>query len=1257
MLSMQKKLFLFLILTLPALHPSLDGQSVTFNGNIEWINAVHPDGLPFKGEGDLVDSTLIYRFKVPMPDNVDPATVEVVLNDIVWETSQNLPNVKFPSEMQKANSIVTYIRKQAWLEAEITPVRNQNGSLERVSNFSTAISYQLKPIDLLKSASQAAGYELESKLASGLWIKISVEESGIHRIPYTTLSSWGFSSPSKVGVFGNGGQMMPRVNNVDRPDDLPQIAVWHHNNALYFYANDLISWEWNSTRNMFTHKLHYWETKSFYFLSETDNLKTIEIQPEPIGAVGYATDHYDDRRVHENEARSLIRSGRKFYGEEFTVSRNMQATINFNFPTRDTALPVRILAAAAGRSGTTNRFEFFANSQSAPVLNLTIPSVVMTNYDGLFAQEREESASFSIPEQNLSIRIEYKDQNVSSLGWLDYINLNARSHLRMTGSQLLFRDIESQQASLTRFRIENPAADTRVWNISDILNPFAFATTTENNKLVFTAESSTYQEYVAFNPAGQLPVPARIGTVPNQNLHSIHQTDYVIVSPSEFISYAQQLAALHQTHNNLSSVIITPEQIYNEFSWGHQDPTAIRSFLRMLYERAGTNADMAPKYLLLFGNGYYDNRSTSSNANPKIVTYQSENSIHRTNSYVTDDYFGFLDLNEGLDDRFDRLDIGIGRFPVRNTNDAKIAVDKVRAYLENQATGKWRKLVTFLADDEDFNIHMRDADFMAQKIENNHEEFDIRKIYLDNYPKVTVANGKQTPEAKDLVDRTISEGTILFNYVGHGSVNGLTAEQVITTTGIKRWNNIRTLPLFVTATCEFSRFDDPLKVSAGEEVFLNPNGGGIALLSTTRVVYSSLNFQLNNAFFNFFFYHKDNGEKPAFGDILRNTKNSSGSSVNKLNFTLLGDPALKLIYPENSINTLSINYNPISETPDTLKALSQASVQGEVTHRNGQRIEDFNGDIDIVVYDKQHTVKTRGNDGATPFEFNQYANILFKGKASVTNGLFDAEFTIPFDIRYNYGFGKISYSATSPQHGNAFGAFKDFVVGGMNFDAEDDNEGPTVNLYLNHTGFKPGDVTGHTPLLYADIFDKSGINTSGNGIGHDIMLILNGNHNAPIILNDNFQAKLNSYQEGTITYQLPFLPAGRHELSLRVWDNFNNSTTVETQFIVGAGEELSVRDFKWYPNPIYNSGTGYVAFEMDEPNSALTILAEAIGSDGTTTGRHRFTVVAQGNFVDEVPVNLSRLGIRSPGFYFIRFTIKTDTGKETQVVEKILVRP
>lgn len=1106
-------------------------------------------------------------------------------------------------------------------------------------------------------------YKENSVLAQGKWVKLSVQESGVHKIPYTMLTSWGFANPSKVSVYGFGGQLVPPQNDIERPDDLPEVAVWHHDNALFFYAQGAVNWEWDGFNFFFNHKLHTYSQKAFYFITETAAPKKMSFETTPTGTITNNVSEYDYLTFHENNNLNILpldkRSGRKMYGEQFSTIGRLERNFQFNLPNLITNKPIKVAIAAVARSSNNSKIELHNSTNSEKILELNIISVNLNNLVSYYARENKTYGQFKNNTSLVDLKIAYTNALASSTAWLDYITLNARAQLKLDNHQLIFRDSESVLiGGTTQFKIDNTTSSTEVWDVTNIITPKRIETSKANKQLTFVSDASELKTFVAFNYNAALPIPEKVKDLPNQNLHAAKNFDYVIVSPQEFMPYAEELADLHRTHSQSNPIIVTPEQIYNEYSWGHMDPTAIRSFVRMLYDRANGDASKQPKHLLLFGNGYYNNTtSTDLTGHTWIPTYQSENSIHQSESYVTDDYFGFLEPNQGYNDSGDKVKIGIGRFPVRTTRDAQIAVNKVKNYLESQLSGSWRQKIAFIADDEDRNIHISDSEKLTIQVRESYPEFEIEKIYLDNYTKTTSSMGERFPDAQKAVERTIDNGVLLVNFVGHGGVEGLTHEQVITRSTIQNWKNHNRLPLFVTATCEFSRFDDPVTVSSGEEVFLNPNGGGIALFSTTRLVYSSYNYLLNRAFFAYVFEPDSESKRATFGDIIKNTKNSTIASINKLNFALLGDPALKLIYPENRVKTTKINSAPISEVADTLKALSIASVEAEIIDNEGNLLADFNGTADVIIFDKSQTIKTKGNKGQEPFEFTQYPNVLFKGKAKVTDGKLNLQFMVPFDIKYNFDFGRISYYAVSNENREAMGSFSNFIVGGFNPQAQADNEGPEISLYLNHEKFKDGDKTGSQPILYATLSDISGINTTGSGIGHDVTLIINDDNQNPIILNEYYQAHEGTYRSGQIIYQLPPLPEGVHEIQLKAWDNFNNSSDITTSFNVSTDKELPIANFTFSPNPIKLHESGTIAFETFEGNSVIDINITALTLTGQTVGSLNTQKVASNNNIQPFNVSLASLGINKSGFYILKLQIKSSTGKSKQIAQKIMVLP
>lgn len=631
---------------------------------------------------------------------------------------------------------------------------------------------------------------------------------------------------------------------------------------------------------------------------------------------------------------------------------------------------------------------------------------------------------------------------------------------------------------------------------------------------------------------------------------------------------------------------------------------------------------------------------------------------------MTDDYLGLLDDNEGDNVILDKVDIGIGRFPVNTIEEAVNAVDKTYKYYYEQSNDQWKSLLTFVGDDGDNNIHMSDANSLTTMMERNHPEFNISKFYFDNYEKITTISGHSIPDLEEDIGNAIEDGTLVFNYTGHGGPSLLAHEKVITKEHIESWNNIDKLALFVTATCEFSRFDDKDYTSAGEEVFLNPLGGGIALFTTTRIVYSSQNKILNTSFYNYVFERGEDGLPYTLGEIMKQTKNNISASVNKLNFSLLGDPAIRLIYPQLGMRTLKLNDKVIDDTQkellDSVSALSKVSLVGEVVNLYDTSRVDFNGEIFVSVFDKQSQITTRGNDGAEPFTYEAYDNVIFKGPASVNNGEFEIEFVVSKDIKYNFDNGKISYYAFSDENTvQAFGAFSDIVIGGIDNDAEEDDEGPQINLWLNSSSFSNGAKVGSSPVLLAEIFDESGINTTGNGIGHDIACVIDGDQTNVIVLNNYFEAEMDNYKQGYINYQLSSLEEGSHTLTLKAWDTHNNSSTSSLNFTVSSGGSLAVSDVVVFPNPVVPGGVSYVSFNHDEPNARLDVQLMLFNMAGRLVSSQSSSVVSLVGSVPPIEMKaLSSDGSAlDAGLYLFKVIVTSQTEKKGEVSGKIMVMP
>ena len=630
---------------------------------------------------------------------------------------------------------------------------------------------------------------------------------------------------------------------------------------------------------------------------------------------------------------------------------------------------------------------------------------------------------------------------------------------------------------------------------------------------------------------------------------------------------------------------------------------AIRNFVRMKY-LSQRNTKKPLRYLLLFGDGSFENKTLPPNNPNFIPTYQSQNSNVVVSSFTSDDFYGLLEDNEGEADGTE--DIGIGRLPVGDTAQAGIVISKIRSYLDPANDGDWKNIICLTADDEDGNTHLSDAEALAKIIDDSVPAFNLSKIYLDAYRQTTTVNGQSYPDVNKAIDDRINSGCLIFNYIGHGSEGGLAHEGVLKTEDINSWKNEGRLPLLITATCEFSRFDDieinsltgknTAKTSAGELTLIGGKTGAIALMSTTRVVYSAPNAFLNRNIFNFAFDRDSAGNPLALGDIIRLAKNNSGNGPNKRNFTLLGDPALKLEFPwHGNVITDSVNSVAVTGKIDSLKALTIVTVSGHIEDIHGNLMSNFNGIVSPLVFDKETKVRTLANDGGSSEEFPVRNNILYRGKTRAKEGMFSFTFIVPRDIDYTTGNGKISYYASDNLQ-DMQGKFEEIIVGGFAQAVISDTQGPDIKLFMNDTLFKDGGMTDTNPVLLAVIEDRSGINTTGSGIGHDLTAFLDNDQNNSFILNEYFDNDFNNYQKGKLEYDLSNLSDGNHTLTLKAWDNFNNSSEETLRFVVEKDGTFVLNNLINYPNPFFNETS--ITTEHNRPDTELDVLINIYSMNG-----------------------------------------------------------
>jgi len=1219
---------------------------------LNFTNAVYENistGLPYYYE----------QFKM-LPYNND-GKIEIVSANFEVIPSGQLKSVlnidSIPTEIVFRSS-VSYIKKKPFLQFSFIPLRhNKNaGTVEKLVSFTFKKSENNNQLKNIKSRVYASS----SVLNSGKWQKIKINQTGIYKLTYKQISDLGFTNPDKIKIFGNGGKVLS-VNNFNyRHDDLVENPIWFEKGTdgifnsgdyILFYLHGPVYWSYNTDKGIFTHSIHPYSDESYYFITDDGaSSKTLQTLPVETNSPNVTVNTFDDYNYHEVESSNFIKSGKLWVGEYF--NNVLTSNFDFSFPMIDQAEQATFSAMVYGRASVSNSFSFSVNSTSLGTAS--IGAVQLGNVQANYSNNNWFIKSFNPTSSNLSFNVTYNKPAEGGEGWLDYIEVNVRKQLAMQGGQIQFRDIKSVGASnVSEFQITNATNNTIVLDVTNPVNPYIVPTVLNGNLLTFTAKSDTLHEYIAFD--GTITYSyTNIVEVANQNLHGLVTPDLVIVSHPDFLTYANTLAEFHRTNDNLSVLVVTPEIIYNEFSSGSPDVTAIKDLMKMFYDRAGADTSLMPKYLLFYGDGSYDNRHNFSYNTNFILTYQSTSSLSSTASFCTDDYFGMLDDNEY--DYVGALDIGVGRLPVKNSAEAQGVLNKIINYYNPTTNGDWKNWLTFIGDDEDSNEHMSQSNQLCTYIDTTYHVYNIDKIFLDAFQQITTPNGDRYPDVNTAISNRMKKGTLLMNYTGHGNEIGLTHEHIIGVADINSWTNFEKLPLFITATCEFSRYDDFARTSAGEMVILNQNGGAVAMFTTTRLVYSSSNFAINSSFINRIFKKDSNRNYFKLGDIYMLAKNatSSNADINKRNFSLLGDPAVKLAYPKYLVLTDSINGVSTSVFIDTLHALQKYTIKGHIVNQDSTPVVNYNGTLYPTIFDKPITIATLANDGGSTFYFKLQNNVLYKGKATITNSIFEFTFVVPKDIQYNIGYGKVSYYA---ENGTVFDAhgFTNVFIGGNSTDVITDVNGPEVQLYINDENFVYGGITDENPYIYAKLHDENGINTVGNGIGHDITAVLDGNTAKTIVLNDYYEGDLNNYQSGTVRYPLSGISDGLHNIKFKAWDVFNNSVEAYTEFVVSEALDLTIGNIFNYPNPFTTHTDFY--FDHNQINSSLDVLIQVFTVSGKLIKSIKTTL--NNNSFHSTPITwdgLDDYGDKiGKGVYIYKLTVKAPNEQQQNKFEKLVI--
>jgi len=1153
----------------------------------------------------------------------------------------------------------------------INPFRiDANGSLLKLSSFDVQIVSSSPGGSDLK-LKKKGNFASTSVLSSGTWKKIKIQEEGIHKISSTLLQSMGFDlatlSASKIQLYGHGGGMLPEPNDDERIDDLRQLAIQVYDanqndrmdaeDYVLFYSNGSTIWRYDTATKEYRHVQNIYDNDVYYFITEgsTAGKRLTSRAANLSSSYDQVIDYYDQLFYRNMEETNLILSGRNWYGDEFKHSNIQTFSHTVEGVRTDLDCRLRSLMVAHATSSSSSAVKV----NGAPLFGQFYDAVngghEYTYLDG----PETKIGTFKATSSQIDLTYTYSKPNFEANAWLDYYELLVPRTLEALDGQTLINSSKARETAKSKFTIKS--SGFTLWNVTDLHNASIQETATDGAFQSFVIDNGDLAvlKFISYKGDAFLE-PAFVGDVENQDLHALSGIEYIMVVHPNFEAEANRLADFHRSHYGYTVAVVRTDKIYNEFSSGKQDPTAIRDFTKMIYDR-GKNGSFPLQQILLFGDGSYDYKGIKYPGSNFVPTYQSPNSYIPTLSHCSDDYYTFLDDTEGywgLRSIKEGLDIGVGRLPARTTEAATVMVDKILRYHDAQTFGDWRNAITLLGDDEDGNRHFWDSENVAGIIGGSYPQYNIKKIYLDAYEQVSFGSGEKYPDVNEDIDKSFRQGHLIFNYLGHGGESGMAHERVITRPQIRAWDNTYRLPLTITATCELSRYDDPSQDSPGELMLLNANGGAIALITTTRLVFIGDNSNLNNAvFIDNAFERMPNGKWPTLGEIYRVAKSNSLGTINQRNFILLGDPGIRLAYPPLKVETTKISNANTGESIDTLKAFSKVKIEGQILDQSGQPMPTFNGTLQPTIYDKPIIYKTLGNDPDSDVkEFNMQNSIIYKGDATISNGQFSFEFVVPKDISYQFGKGKISYYGFDASL-DAAGTDESISVGGSESNNATDSTPPEIVLYMNDEHFVFGGITDPNPTMIAEVFDTNGINTVGNGIGRDIRITLDkGTESEEIIsANDYYKSKLNSYQEGEIRYPFSELELGTHTLTLKLWDVFNNSQEAYTEFVVTDDASLALEHVLNYPNPFTTFTTFH--FDHNKAGQNISVKVKILSTSGRLVKTLTFNNITTGNHFDGISWdgrddfgdNIGR------GVYVYKVEVTSEDGSKAEEYQKLVI--
>jgi len=1213
-------------------------------------------------ENNFLDENLnpVYSqiWEVPNGTILQNYTIKNVVLEPVTNPEQSIVNIEKIASKIEINFNITNENQNSKAILELIPLINESNIIKKVVSFELEYETSTVQKKLTKSSSVK-----NSVLANGNWYQFLIDTTGVFKLDKSFLQSLGMDvkgiNPKNIQIYGNGGEMLPFKNSDFRYDGLQQNAIFVNGEAdnsfdnddyILFYGKGPNAWfNRNNTLAGLEHQFNIFSDEATYFIT-VGTSEGLRVTPKaPIETTtNLQVTNFEDYTFFEKDEVNLFAVGQQWFGDNFSIENKHTYSIPFNNIEAFENVIVRVRGVA--ESSVASQMEVKVNNQNLFNVNFSASSGLT------HASANRGNGTIQLTGNAVPIEITYNNNgNPSANSYLDYIEVLGKKKLIANGKQFSFRNFDVIKTVGTfEYVIENSSNVSQVWDVTNSLNPMLIVNQVTAPSYNFKVNGGVNHEFIVLNNNDYyVPKKAKESRVLNQNLHSLSNLDYIIVTPKYLVDKAQKLADYHIQNSNLKVQVIQLEQIYNEFSSGSKDLTAIRDFARHLYLNSNSNT---LKYICLFGDASYDYKDRIGGNNNIVPVFEAYDSFNLASSYVTDDYYGMMDENEGAMSSFERQDIITGRIPVTDPIEAGEVVNKILNYYSPKSFGSWRNQITLVADDidaageETIQVSMEK---LADTIAANKPIFNLKKIYADAYVQESSSGGNRYPTVNVDITNQVEKGTLLIDYFGHGGEGGWASEGILRVPEIQAYNNNIKFPLFVTVTCEFTRFDNPLRKTAGEYLIWNNKGGVASLVSTTREIYISVGQSFNERFIKPLLNFND--ENYTIAESLMQVKNQFSTSQRFFIYAF-GDPAMPLHVPKPNVRITKINDIDVSQSLDTIKALSYIKFEGEVTNNGGAILTDFNGEFEVTVYDKPIAKKTLDNDRHNfIMEFDVLESKIFTGRSNVENGKFTFDFVAPKDIKVAYGKGKLSLYASNNVIDKAGYNF-DVVVGGINTNAPEDNTGPTIQLYMNDLNFVDGGNTNESPTFIAVLEDENGINTSITAVDHDIVAILDGDQNNPIILNDYYETDLNNYKKGQVSYPLRNLSPGLHTITLKVWDTYNNLSESTFTFFVVDDSDLVLTNVLNYPNPFISHTEFW--FNHNKPNQLLNVQVQIFTVSGKLVKTINEAIQSEGNLSRSITWNgLDDFGSKiGKGVYVYKLKVITaDSNVKAEKIEKLVI--